>query len=242
MFHFKKFSVSDDHSTMKVGTDSTLLGALVTPGDFKHVLDIGAGCGIISLMLAQQSQAIIDAIEIDHASSIEARENFLLSPWNDRLHLIESDFVQYVKNNDSMYDLIVCNPPFFNHGIRKINTRKAGARHQDTLNFNELCSGVSKLLHQNGTFSVIIPQSEVKDFLRNAQESQLHVNYIILIYSYPGENPVRYVITLKKSKIHQISYERLFIRQSDGQFSSEYKELLKEYLLDRFLTANVISL
>jgi len=73
-FHFKQFSVSDDHAVMKISTDAVLLGAWSNEAA-THILDIGTGCGIIALMLAQKTNAKIDAVEIDQATAAEAIQN-----------------------------------------------------------------------------------------------------------------------------------------------------------------------
>ena len=52
------------------------------------ILEIGTGCGVITLILAQRCQARIDAIEIDEESVTQARENTVNSPWKDRINII----------------------------------------------------------------------------------------------------------------------------------------------------------
>ena len=66
-FKFKRFTVNQDQCAMKIGTDSVLLGAWTSlKNNPFSILDIGAGTGILSLMLAQRSNAeVIDALEID---------------------------------------------------------------------------------------------------------------------------------------------------------------------------------
>ena len=64
-FKFKQFTVFHDRSSLKVGTDAVLLGAWAEVSEAKRILDIGTGSGVIALMLAQRSNAQIDAIDID---------------------------------------------------------------------------------------------------------------------------------------------------------------------------------
>ena len=86
-FHFKQFTIHQDKCAMKVGTDAVLLGAWTQPNNATLILDIGTGTGIIAIMLAQKSNAQIDAIEIDADACIQAKENSQHSPWADRLHI-----------------------------------------------------------------------------------------------------------------------------------------------------------
>ena len=115
IFQFKKFSVNQDKCAMKIGTDSVLLGAWcpIDNNPFS-VLDIGAGTGILSLMLAQRSNAEqIDSLEIDDDAYEQCVENFENSPWSDRLFCFHAGLDEFVDEPEDEYDLIISNPPFF---------------------------------------------------------------------------------------------------------------------------------
>ena len=115
IFRFKQFEVVNDRTAMKVGTDGVLLGAWCPVAEARRVLDVGTGCGVIALMVAQRNrQALIEGIDIDQDSIAEARLNFANSPWNNRLTAIEGDFNDM--DGDARYDLIVSNPPYFTNG------------------------------------------------------------------------------------------------------------------------------
>ena len=114
MFYFKQFSVEDSSSPMKVGTDAVLLGAWTPIKENTSVLDIGSGCGIISLMLAQRiPNANIQAIDIDNGAYTNAKENFSNSIWNNRLTVHKSSIQDFCRNTNNKFDIIVSNPPFF---------------------------------------------------------------------------------------------------------------------------------
>jgi tRNA1Val (adenine37-N6)-methyltransferase len=108
-FSFKQFTIHHDKCAMKVGTDGVLLGAWVDVTSSKRILDIGAGTGLISLMLAQRSDAHIVGVEINQAASEQAKENVLKSPWSHRIDIVLSDINQYKPLQK--FDTIVSNPP-----------------------------------------------------------------------------------------------------------------------------------
>ena len=124
MFQFKKFTINQDRCAMKVGTDGVLLGAWcpIDNNPFS-ILDIGAGTGILSLILAQRSNAEhpslqgelaqqIDAIEIDENAFEQCVETFESSPWGDRLFCFHAGLDEFMEEPEDEYDLIISNPPF----------------------------------------------------------------------------------------------------------------------------------
>ena len=111
-FQFKQFTIRHDRCAMKVGTDGVLLGAWANAKGKQHILDIGTGSGLIALMLAQRTDAMITGIEIDPASAAQAQENVAASPWAYRLQIVATDIAGYTSYQ--AFDLIVSNPPFFN--------------------------------------------------------------------------------------------------------------------------------
>jgi len=96
-FRFKQFTIHQDRCAMKVCTDACLFGAWLAEkvngwqlADIS-ILDLGAGTGLLSLMLAQQNTARIDAVELDENAAEQAAENFDTSPWRNRLQVIQGD-------------------------------------------------------------------------------------------------------------------------------------------------------
>jgi tRNA1Val (adenine37-N6)-methyltransferase len=102
-FKFKKFIINQNNCAMKVGTDGVLIGAWADCENSTKILDIGTGTGLISLMMAQRSNAIIDSIEIDENSFLQAKKNILISDWQKRIHIYNVSFQNFVR----LYSLIL---------------------------------------------------------------------------------------------------------------------------------------
>lgn len=132
-FQFKEFTVFHDKCAMKVGTDGVLLGAWTECDNCKDMLDIGTGCGLIALMLAQKSAAFIDAIEIDNTAAIQAADNFKNSKWSNRLTIIHKSLQVHANSTSKKYDLIVSNPPFFENSLKTPLASRNIARHNEHL-------------------------------------------------------------------------------------------------------------
>jgi len=165
MFKFKQFSINQDKTAMKVGTDGVLLGAW-TPTNHNpfSILDIGTGTGLIALMLAQRTTAEqIDALEIDEDAYEQAVDNFENSPWSDRLFCFHAGLDEFIEEPEDEYDLIVSNPPFYSEDYKTENEQRDLARFQDALPFEDLVEAADLLLSENGILAVIILTKKNQD-------------------------------------------------------------------------------
>lgn len=163
-FKFKQFSVCHNKSAMKVGVDGVLIGCWANVEDANAILDVGTGCGVIALIMAQrQPNAEITAIDIDYPSAAEAADNFKNSPWSQRLSLIHGRFPEGLISNGEggnlicKYDLIISNPPYFNSGITRVQTPRERARHQGELSPSSLLIESIPLLNPGGSLAMVIP-------------------------------------------------------------------------------------
>ena len=231
-FRFKQFSVQDENSAMKVGTDAVLLGAWMNPTNKKSVLDIGTGSGIIALMMAQTSDAKIEAIDVDYDSIQEAKMNFKNSPWSDNLVAIHSSLTNYVKQSKKKYDLILSNPPYFNKNLKSSSDRKNLSKHTLTLTHEELLSGVKNLISPDGTFVVIIPFDLMDSFKNIALIESLYCNKRLIIYPTPNKPANRIILEFSLNRAIQIKEDILTIRDESGNFTKQYKTLSQDFYLN----------
>ena len=229
-FHFKHFSLFHHRSTMKVGTDAILLGRWVEMKPTDVVLDIGTGCGLLPLMLAQKGVSQVDAVDIDAASIEEATINFEASQWCDQLKAMCMDITGY--QTDKQYDLIVSNPPFFNRYSKCDSERKSRARHNDvTLSYESLCAVVCRLLKPDGRFALVLPVNASVEFLKVAEKSGLYLRKQMTIIPIEGRKPNRLNLELQKVPCEAVLSQVFTIRDADNRFTKEYNEFLRDYYL-----------
>ncbi|MCH2225807.1 MAG: methyltransferase [Crocinitomicaceae bacterium] len=212
---------------MKVGTDAMLLGSLIKSDGKERMLDVGAGTGVISLMVAQNNPSlIIHAVELDGLSADECQHNFKNSPWNNRLTVIQSNFLRY--ESDHVYDLIISNPPYFQTRLKNDEYRKAQARHEDALPVKAFFEKVGKFLDEEGMCWIIVPTEDEESWLIGAEGVNLFPEERIRIVGKRGGKSIRTIFgftTLKK----EVNIRELVIRESDGLYSEEYVDLTKEF-------------
>ncbi|MCL8007209.1 methyltransferase [Gelidibacter japonicus] len=242
-FNFKQFTINQDRCAMKIGTDSVLLGAWTSLDSNPYsILDIGAGTGILALMIAQRSgqvamsAEIIDAIEIDDDAFEQCVENFEASPWGDRLFCYHASLEEFVEDhsiNESeweRYDLIISNPPFYLNSYKSNNEQRDLARFVDAMPFRQLIESVSKLLSPHGSFSVVIPFSEEKEFIMLASKEHLYPNRILRVKGSPQSEIKRSLLqfSFQETTVKPI---QLIIETSRHQYTDDYIALTKDFYL-----------
>ena len=229
VFRFKQFSVINDRTAMKVGTDGVLLGAWCPVENARRVLDVGTGCGVIALMIAQRNNsAVIHGIDIDHDAIEEATLNFANSPWSDRLKATECDFNGMDKK--ARYDLIVSNPPYFTNGVLPTGDARITARHTGSLSYRQLIAGAASLLTDDGSLAIITPTDAEQDIIGAATFASLPVRQLVRVVPVEGTAPKRTLWLLSRRDIPYCE-DSLTIAHRDGTFTSEYIALTGAFYL-----------
>ena len=231
-FFFKKFGLFHHRSTMKIGTDAIILGRWVEVSEDDDVLDIGTGCGLLPLMLAQKGIKSADAVEIDRDSFEEAAQNFRNSAWNSQLLAINEDVKEYSNHCAKKYDLIVSNPPFYFGDNIPEKEKKGLARHTNTLSYKDLLVSVKKLIKPNGRFVLVLPAIESKTFLKEAENQGFYLEKEMKIVPIEGKEPNRINMQLVVNQVDSIKSETFILRNPDHSFTKDYKEFLKDYYLN----------
>ncbi len=231
-FKFKQFIVNQNHCAMKIGTDGVLLGAWTSVENNPFsVLDIGAGTGILSLILAQRSDAQqIEAMEIDENAYEQCSENFENSPWNDRLFCYHASLLEFVEEVEDKFDLIICNPPFYSEDYKTDSKARDLARFNDAMPFEHLIYAVANLLTKNGLFSVVIPSKEESRFIELASTANLFTKRILHVKGNPNSDIKRSLIeftfTQQNTKISE-----LVIETARHKYTEDYINLTKDFYL-----------
>ena len=233
MFSFKQFTVQQDKCAMKIGTDGVLLGAWcpIDNNPFS-VLDIGAGTGILSLMLAQRSNAEqIDSLEIDEEAYEQCVENFESSPWSDRLFCFHAGLDEFVDEPEDEYDIIISNPPFYSEDYKTDSSQRDLARFQEALPFEDLIEAADLLLSENGIFAVIIPFKEEEKFIDLCAEAELYPVKVTRVKGSPKTEIKRSLLAFKRYELPVLEADELVIETSRHQYTDEYIELTKDFYL-----------
>lgn len=230
-FQFKQFKIEQGRTAQKLSTDACLLGAMAHHPSPLKALDIGTGCGILALMLAQRFPHLqVFAIEPDQGSAADAELNFAQAPWSHRLQLFQQNLASWLNANKEPFDLIVANPPYFKNHLRASIPSKNNARHQDTLTFEHLMLGISQLLKPNGVAWTIYPAFNQADAASIANSFLLFPKEIYWIKTKKGAGAHVAITSWTFKPQTPISFEWDLL-DVNGQYTQEIAQLLAPFYL-----------
>lgn len=241
VFRFKQFVIDDSRCAMKVGTDAIMLASWVPKGDYKRILDIGTGSGLIAIMLAQktqkESETDILGIDINADAIIQATANAQATLWSKRLSFLTSRLQDF--QSPKKYDLIVSNPPFFHTNASELlenspnysESNRRSARQTIDLSFTELIENVSRLLENSGRFYCVLPIDRTKELIEIALLYNLNCIDKCSVQSTPSKPPKRSMLGFSHDS--QIPTEQhILIRDADNNYTTTFKKLCQDYYLN----------
>lgn len=226
MFRFKQFSIDDSRCGMKLGTDSVALGAWVDADGCRTALDVGAGSGVLALMLAQRYPELkIHAVELDDGAAQDCADNFAASPWIDRLSSCTLSFDDYRPQGGAV-DLIISNPPYFKTGQQAPDGSRAAARHEGSLSYATLLPYAARWLSDNGALAMVLPSEFMNDCQYQAMLHRLYLRRVTHLSHSEGRPAKRILLYLTRHD-GPATVDRLAVQ------SPAFKSLTEAFYLDK---------
>ena len=224
---------------MKVGVDGVLIGCWTDVRGAGRILDVGTGCGLIALIMAQRAPAAhIDAIDIDVPSIEEAAENIAASPWSDRVSAFccgYSEVSSMLQGEGQGYDLIISNPPYFDSGVTETVTAREKARHQGDLSPSTLLRGACNILTPGGSVSMVMPYGLTESIERQAADLGYRLTRKCLFRGHEGAPYKRVLLQWNLEDCASRNMENvtryLTLETSPGEPTDEYRTLCKDFYL-----------
>lgn len=239
-FQFKQFKVNQAEAAMKVTTDACLFGAWAAneiskqekEKIFYHILDIGAGTGLLSLMVAQQSKADIDSVEIDPAAAAEAEANYAASPWRERLLVMPGDARDQVYTFGKKYNAIISNPPFYENELAGDNFRRNQAHHDKGLRLFELFKLIADLLQPGARFYLLLPYKRLSQLPDYLEENGLVLTKMVKVRQSTRHDYFRIMLEGQRVTDNVDVFAESEMTIKDGEsYTPEFVALLKDYYL-----------
>jgi len=229
-FCFKQFNVAQDRCAMKVSTDACIQGAWTpVPGTAKRVLDMGCGTGLLSLMLAQRNHAIhIDGVELDPDAAAQADENVMHSPFADHIDIWCADIRDW---SVPSYDLIICNPPFFNNSLLGDEAQRNQARHTLTFSQEDMLRTLDRLLSDHGQASILLPVAEQQQWEQRLRKHNWHIRQRLIVQPFAHSRTNRVVSVCSRERTAATIDETLVIYEAPKQYTAAFTALMRDYYL-----------
>lgn len=229
-FQFKQFRVAQEHCAMKVSTDACIQGAWTPVGEpVQTILDIGAGTGLLSLMLAQRAAAAtVHGVEADAGAAMQAIANAADSPFSERIQLWHDDARTF--DRGMRYDMIVCNPPFFINSLQSPEARRNQARHTVSFTQEDMFHALERLLQPQGYASVLLPVREHDTWAQLLRRRGWSVNRVLKVRPFAAQEPNR-IVSLCSRLETELLEDELVIYDSSKTYTEEFKRLMQAFYL-----------
>lgn len=230
-FRFKQFTIYQDQCAMKVCTDACLFGAWFADKIHgkKSVLDIGAGTGLLSLMLAQKNEAIFHAIEINHPSFEQLEQNINASLWKNHITAMEGDATTF--NFPMGYDFIITNPPFYEGDLLSPDNQKNFAKHHTGLTLLQLTEVIQRQLTKKGNFGILLPYHRTHEYIVIAEKCGFYLCEQLLVKQTAKHDFFRSILHFSRQRSGTLQTYILAIRDDHQHYTPEFTSLLKDYYL-----------
>ncbi len=233
-FQFKQFQIIQEDCAMKVCTDSCLFGAWVAEKiassaiKCQNIADLGAGTGLLSLMIAQRHDTKITGVELDRTAAKVAAENAAKSPYSQRIKIIAADILEF--NPSQKFDFIVSNPPFYEGDLTSDQFTINAARHDYGLKIEELARRMKFLITDEGEVALLAPYKREIRFIEAMQAEGFYPSEICRVKHSEKKAFIRTMFIFSFRKM-QCKDAMIMIRNKENNYSAEFTKLLAPYYL-----------
>ncbi|OIO99577.1 MAG: hypothetical protein AUJ98_10815 [Bacteroidetes bacterium CG2_30_33_31] len=230
-FRFKKFSLIDDNTPMKIGMDSIMLGCWANADNSKSALDIGSGCGLLAFMLAQKYPKLkITAVEVYEEAYLDAVENLSNFPLEKHIQFFNSNILQW--DCENKFDLIICNPPYFKGDLKPLELGRSFARFQDFLPLENLIHKSKSLMSEDGLISMIISKDNFIELNKICMSNGLFLSRTTSLKHRFNSKIKRILVEYSLNYLGKIIRNEIVVQDSYGKYSDDYKKLTQDFYLE----------
>jgi tRNA1Val (adenine37-N6)-methyltransferase len=230
VFHFKNFSMTQAPSGQRVNTDSCVFGAVIGRNETpKRILDIGTGTGVLALMLAARFPlAKIVAVEPERDIIEVARRNVDASPWADRIELVELRAQDLYSAHLGRFDMVLCNPPYFQNSLLSENRLRMVARHNTDLQPVELYLAMKEMMAPQASAWLSFPEDSYALWIDCAQSQSLTLTHEITVADHPEAKPHMTIAGLSMNQSGLVDRSHIFYRDAHKGPSSSWMRGFRE--------------
>ncbi len=209
--------------------DAPILADFINiPQSDAELLEIGGGCGIISLILAKTKRfKKIYVLEIQDPMITGIRKSVKENGLEDLINIIRGDF----KNPPfkKKFDIILSNPPYIKKDSGKLpaNSNKRIAKFEIELNMQTILENSFNLLKKNGSLYLIYPYKRKKELKKEVKDKNYFISKERVVFPRRNREPVFYMVELTKMEKDKISSDYIILEDDNGNYSEEIENILR---------------
>ncbi len=214
----------------RFSVDALLLCSFVNVRHAHKIADLGAGSGIIGLLLARRyEEAKVLLVELQEGLFRLAERNIELNSLEERVTSMLSDIgLSAEKGGRGAFDLVVSNPPFRKPTTGRISPgeERAVARHEIRLRLPELIEAASSFLRARGRFFIIYHPERLLELMDTLRTNRLEPKRVRFVHNDPSSVSKIVLVEAVKEGRAGIKIENpLFIYRKDGSYTREVEEM-----------------
>lgn len=217
----------------KFSLDSVLLASFVTLNmRSKKIIDLATGNAPIPIFLSFRTNVSIYGVEYQECVYELGKESVIENGLDEQIHLIRGDVRDLNRTFDSdSFDVVTCNPPYFKTNEESYlneNEVKARARHEITLNLDDVLKTASYLLKNGGVFAMVHRTERFIEIIEKMREYRIEPKRIQFIYPKAGKVSDLFLIEgIKNGKTGLKMLSPCIIHEMDDSYTKEVQEILK---------------
>ena len=232
-FKFKQFTIEQNLVTLPVTTDACIFGGFCSFSQPQNILDIGAGTGLLALMMSQKyPNSKITAIEKHPETAFQAKINCESNRINN-IEIIEHDIFTY--KPDVKFEAIISNPPFFTNQLESETDLKNQARHFSNHNFSDFFQCIENLLDKNGSAWILLPYSALDSISHDIQATNLKIKRLIALCPNEAKNKHLLFVNLDFNACKIPPIETYAVKNSENNFTPDVYKWLEPFYLEQAL-------
>lgn len=220
-FFHGRILVRQKRKGYRFSVDAPLLADFIKTRESDSLIEIGTGCGIISLLLSIKPFRRITALEIQPDLADLARKNVARNGLEDRINVVQTDFRSY--DPGRRFDAVFSNPPYIRGRMSRLSSssEKSLAKHEILCDIFDIMRGTRAFLKENGRAYFIYPGKRRKDFTEAMNAHGLRLGVLRSVLSREGEEAVLFLAECDGASGETDIREPLILYGPDGKYTAE---------------------
>lgn len=219
----------------RFSVDPVLLAHFVRLSRDERILDLGAGCGVLGLILCYRAGKHIHSLisfELQAGLAALARENVILNDFQKRMRVVEGDLVDLKKYLEpGLFSTVVCNPPFYSVGRGRPSANKESeiARHQIACTLSEVVAAAALAVKNRGRLYFVYPADGLGDLFNCFNRQRVTAKRLQFVYSYPNASTTARLLLVEAVKNGGQGVEVLPPFYIYDRKNGEYSDAMQHY-------------